>query len=73
MASIQQQQNLENARALIERINDSCFEKCVPKPGSSLSSAEQKCLGDCMGKYMAAWNIVSQSLIGRIKRDGGSA
>lgn len=40
MRTVQQEQNLENARNLIERVNENCYEKCVPKPGASLSSQE---------------------------------
>ncbi|CUS09890.1 unnamed protein product [Tuber aestivum] len=43
MSTIAQQSNIENARTLIEKINEKCFEKCVPKPGRSLSSGESVC------------------------------
>jgi hypothetical protein len=29
-------------------MNDVCFEKCIPKPGSSVSSGEQSCFTSCM-------------------------
>lgn len=29
-------------------MNEVCFEKCLPKPGSSVSSGEQKCFTSCM-------------------------
>lgn len=29
-------------------MNDVCFEKCLPKPGSSVSSGEQACFTSCM-------------------------
>jgi len=69
MQTISQQQNVENARILIEKINENCFDKCVPKPGSSLSSSESTCISDCMAKYMSAWNTVSNAYIARIKTD----
>jgi import inner membrane translocase subunit TIM13 len=69
MSTIAQQSNIENARTLIEKINEKCFEKCVPKPGTSLSSGESTCLTTCMQKYMQAWNAVSQAYISRIKSD----
>ncbi|KAF8241958.1 hypothetical protein K440DRAFT_567175, partial [Wilcoxina mikolae CBS 423.85] len=61
--TIQQQQNVENARNLIHKINTSCFEKCVPKPGSNLSLGEEKCIGYCLTKYLSAWNKVVQLTI----------
>ncbi|OTB08645.1 hypothetical protein M426DRAFT_316653 [Hypoxylon sp. CI-4A] len=60
---------MDNARQLIEKINDHCFEKCVPKPGSSLSSSEQTCFTQCMEKYMSAWNQVSSTYISRLQRE----
>lgn len=39
-------------------MNESCYERCVPKPGSSLSSGETTCFTNCMDKYMAAWKFV---------------
>ncbi|AEO69341.1 uncharacterized protein THITE_121986 [Thermothielavioides terrestris NRRL 8126] len=64
--------NTANARTLIENINEKCFERCVPKPGSSLSSSEQTCLTQCMEKYMAAWNIVNATYIQRIQQEIGN-
>ncbi|KAL0637111.1 protein translocase subunit [Maublancomyces gigas] len=69
MQGIQHETNVENARMLIEKINEKCFEKCIPKPGTSLSSGESLCLTNCMQKYMASWNIISAAYIGRIKSD----
>ncbi|OAA34451.1 mitochondrial import inner membrane translocase subunit TIM13 [Metarhizium rileyi] len=61
--------NLANARVLIEKLQENCFEKCVPKPGSSLSSSEQTCMTTCMEKYMAAWNQVNAAYIDRIRQE----
>ncbi|KAK4561578.1 protein translocase subunit [Recurvomyces mirabilis] len=63
MDQIRQQAALSNARALIEKVNEHCFERCVPKPGSSLSSSETTCYTHCMEKYMAAWNTVSRTYL----------
>ncbi|KAF8536331.1 Tim10/DDP family zinc finger protein, partial [Trichophaea hybrida] len=67
-----QQQNVENARNLIHKINTSCFEKCVSKPGSDLSQVEEKCIRYCLTKYLSAWNKVSAIYIARIKSDPSS-
>ncbi|PWW71854.1 hypothetical protein C7212DRAFT_338080 [Tuber magnatum] len=71
MSTIAQESNIENARILIEKINEKCFEKCIPKPGGSLSSGETICLTNCMQKYMQAWNAVSKAYINRIRSDPG--
>ncbi|KAK0621268.1 mitochondrial import inner membrane translocase subunit TIM13 [Bombardia bombarda] len=60
---------MANARQLIEKINDICFDKCVPKPGSSVSSGEKTCVTNCMEKYMAAWNQVNTAYVRRIQTE----
>ncbi|EOO04125.1 putative mitochondrial import inner membrane translocase subunit tim13 protein [Phaeoacremonium minimum UCRPA7] len=65
--------NTNNARQLIEKINENCFEKCIPKPGTSVSSGEQTCVTQCMEKYMAAWNQVNASYLRRIQQEVGNS
>jgi len=72
MNQVRQEAAVNNARQLIEKLNEHCFEKCVPKPGSSLSRGEETCYTQCMEKYMAAWNTVSRQYINRIQREQGS-
>ncbi|KAJ2906846.1 Mitochondrial import inner membrane translocase subunit TIM13 [Zalerion maritima] len=71
MRQIQQESATQNARLLIDAIQDNCFTKCVSKPGTSLSKAENTCYTQCVDKYMAAWNTVSAALMKRIKEDQG--
>ncbi|KAF4989981.1 hypothetical protein FGRMN_8755 [Fusarium graminum] len=66
---VQQEANLVNARTLIEKLQETCFEKCVPKPGNSLSSGESSCMTSCMEKYMAAWNMVNSAYITRLRQE----
>ncbi|KAJ5081949.1 hypothetical protein NUU61_010213 [Penicillium alfredii] len=72
---LQQEAAMTNARALIGKINEHCFDACVPAPGSSLSSKESGCLSSCMEKYIAMWNITSRTYVARVgqesKRMGG--
>ncbi|KAK0511595.1 hypothetical protein JMJ35_006168 [Cladonia borealis] len=65
---IQQEAAINNARQLIDKMNNHCFQKCVPTPGSSLSKKEETCFKLCMEKYMSAWNTVSRQYISRIQR-----
>ncbi|KAJ8120333.1 hypothetical protein ONZ43_g2933 [Nemania bipapillata] len=67
---VRTQYAVDNAKQLIEKINEHCFERCVPKPGASLSSGEQTCFTQCMEKYMSAWNHVSTTYINRLQREG---
>jgi len=69
MNQVRQEAAVQNAKQLIEKLNEHCFDKCVPKPGTSLSSGEQSCFTQCMEKYMAAWNTVSRQYITRIQQE----
>lgn len=51
-----------------QKLNEHCFQRCVPSPGSSLSSSEQTCLTHCMEKYMASWNTVSRQYMGHVQK-----
>ena len=64
------QTNIMNAKYLISKVNENCFDKCIPSPGSSLSSKEQTCLSSCMEKYIEAWNVVSRTYVGRLQKEG---
>ncbi|KAJ5324923.1 hypothetical protein N7476_003523 [Penicillium atrosanguineum] len=65
------------AAAAAGKINEHCYDACVPAPGTSLSSKESGCLSSCMEKYIAMWNITSRTYIARVsqesKKMGGDA
>ncbi|KAI4143069.1 MAG: hypothetical protein L6R39_004720 [Caloplaca ligustica] len=71
MDQIRQEAAVNNARALITKLNAHCFEKCIPSPGTSLSKREEGCLSACMEKYMATWNVVSRTYIGQVQKMAG--
>ncbi|KAM5544607.1 hypothetical protein V8D89_001505 [Ganoderma adspersum] len=68
-SSIRNELALQNAQELMNKVNDKCYVKCVPKPGASLSSSEEKCLTQCMDRYLEAFNIINKSYISRLKKD----
>lgn len=70
--AIVQQSNLINAKYLIQKINDNCFEHCVAEPGASLSSKERTCLSTCMEKYIDGWNVVSKTYVSRLQKEGAA-
>ncbi|KAJ9498859.1 protein translocase subunit [Exophiala xenobiotica] len=71
--AITQQSAVANARFLIAKVNENCFDHCVPNPpGSSLSSSEHKCLTACMEKYFDGWNVVHRSYVTRMQKEGAS-
>ncbi|QSZ29161.1 hypothetical protein DSL72_003672 [Monilinia vaccinii-corymbosi] len=72
MNQVRQEAAMTNARQLIEKVNEHCFEKCIPRPGPSLSSGETTCYTQCMEKYMQAWTTVSKQYIARLQRESAS-
>ncbi|KAF7773302.1 hypothetical protein Agabi119p4_5469 [Agaricus bisporus var. burnettii] len=69
MAQIKNELALVQAQELINTTNEKCFTKCIPKPGNSLSSTEQKCLGYCLDRYMDAFNLVSKTYVGKLNKE----
>ncbi|KAF3393829.1 Mitochondrial import inner membrane translocase subunit tim13 [Penicillium rolfsii] len=69
LQQVQQEQAMNNARALIGKINENCFDACVPAPGSSLSSKETACMSSCMDKYINMWNTVSRTYMHRMNEE----
>jgi len=72
MRQVQQEAAMQNARMLVEKLNEHCFERCVVKPGTSLSSGEEGCFKNCMEKYMSAWNTVSKQYVARIQKESAA-
>ncbi|RAL17733.1 protein translocase subunit TIM13 [Aspergillus homomorphus CBS 101889] len=70
---VQQEAAMSNARSLIGKVNEHCFEACVPTPGSSLSTKESTCLSQCMEKYIGFWNATSRAYISRVSKESKKA
>ncbi|KAN0093079.1 Tim10/DDP family zinc finger domain containing protein [Tylopilus felleus] len=62
--------NLATAQELISKTSEKCYAKCVPKPGTLLTSSEETCLARCMDRYLEAFNIVSRTLTNRANQHG---
>ncbi|KAH7328513.1 mitochondrial import inner membrane translocase subunit TIM13 [Stachybotrys elegans] len=60
--------NVANARLLLDKLQDNCFQSCIQKPGTSLSSSDQTCFTNCIDKYIQAWNTVNNSYINKIRQ-----
>ncbi|CRG88956.1 hypothetical protein PISL3812_05991 [Talaromyces islandicus] len=67
MKQVQAEAAMTNARALVGKINENCFDRCITSPGSSLSSGETSCLSSCMEKYISVWNATSRAYINRVQ------
>lgn len=55
----------------LQKVNEHCFERAIPNPGSSISSSEQTTFTNCMEKYMAAWNTTSRQYLGHLQKGAG--
>ncbi|KAF8338005.1 Tim10/DDP family zinc finger-domain-containing protein [Cantharellus anzutake] len=73
MDQVRREMQTQHAQALMEKINDKCFQKCITKPGDSLSTWEQGCLGNCMDRYMDAFNIVSRTYVSRLSQEASNS
>ncbi|KAL3469607.1 Tim10/DDP family zinc finger-domain-containing protein [Aspergillus californicus] len=65
MRQLQQEAAMNNARQLIGRVNQHCFDHCIPSPGSTMSPGESTCLSQCMEKYISMWNVASKAYLAR--------
>ena len=53
---LQQFMETENQKAVIQaaisKLTETCFDKCVAKPGNKLDSSEANCIANCAGRYL---------------------
>ncbi|OJJ01530.1 hypothetical protein ASPVEDRAFT_191600 [Aspergillus versicolor CBS 583.65] len=69
LKQLQQEAAMSNARQLIGKVNEHCFDNCIPAPGSTMSTGEQTCLSQCMEKYISLWNVASKTYLTRATSD----
>ncbi|ESQ27627.1 hypothetical protein EUTSA_v10019387mg [Eutrema salsugineum] len=62
MEQMQTQLAQAYAEEFIETLRVKCFDKCITKPGSSLSGGESSCISRCVDRYMEATGIISRAL-----------
>lgn len=67
---VKKQVQTETARAtiqeLVEDMTDKCYSICVKKPGSGLDNYEQRCLGNCMDRFIDSYNLVTKTFTSRM-------
>lgn len=51
-----------NATELVNKLTETCFEKCP--------SGEDACVSQCVQKYMTSWNIISNTYVQLIQKAG---
>lgn len=52
---------------LVEDVTEKCYNLCVKKPGTSLDNYEQRCLGNCMDRFIDSYNLVSRTFTSRLE------
>ena len=55
-AELQNFMEMENQKAVIQqaisKLTETCFDKCVTRPGNKLDSSEANCIANCAGRYL---------------------
>eukprot|EP00325_Prymnesiales_sp_UTEX-LB-985_P008997 CAMPEP_0174714200 /NCGR_PEP_ID=MMETSP1094-20130205/17111_1 /TAXON_ID=156173 /ORGANISM="Chrysochromulina brevifilum, Strain UTEX LB 985" /LENGTH=132 /DNA_ID=CAMNT_0015913505 /DNA_START=79 /DNA_END=478 /DNA_ORIENTATION=+ len=63
----------ENQKAVIQaaisKLTETCFDKCVTKPGTKLDSSEANCIANCAGRYLDS----SVFVVNRMMANGSSS
>lgn len=63
MGQLQGELQLAAIQEFMTTVRDKCFQACVTKPSSSLSSSEQTCLSRCSDRYGEATQIVTKAVL----------
>lgn len=69
MSQVKQQIALANAQEMLSKMTEKCFKKCISKPGKALDSSEQRCITQCMDRFLDTWNLVSRTYGNRLQRE----
>ena len=60
---IEQENQKAAIQAAIAKLTETCWDKCVAKPGSKLSSGEEECLSNCAERFLDASVFVMQRMV----------
>ncbi|KAH8388915.1 hypothetical protein KR215_006320 [Drosophila sulfurigaster] len=69
IVQVKQQIALANAQEMLSKMTDKCFKKCINKPGKALDNSEQRCITQCMDRFLDTWNLVSRTYGNRLQRE----
>lgn len=61
-ALVAEQQRLEVQR-MVMKMADLCFDRCVNKPGQSLSKSESTCISNCAERYLDSKMYVTNRIL----------
>lgn len=63
---LQEQMMVAAFQEMVEEVTQKCFQMCIKKPGASLDSYEQRCLGNCMDRFIDSYNSVTKVFTSRL-------
>lgn len=63
---LQEQLMLQNFQDMVDDMTEKCFQMCVKKPGASLDNYEQRCVGNCMDRFIDSYNLVTKVFTSRL-------
>eukprot|EP00656_Telonema_subtile_P002802 TRINITY_DN1127_c0_g1_i5.p1 TRINITY_DN1127_c0_g1~~TRINITY_DN1127_c0_g1_i5.p1 ORF type:complete len:107 (+),score=40.56 TRINITY_DN1127_c0_g1_i5:96-416(+) len=69
---IQQQLQQQQLQTIVGSMSNLCFKKCVDTPGSRLSSSEQRCLSQCVDRFMDTMMAVQESFVQQAQQQQAS-
>ncbi|XP_023160987.1 mitochondrial import inner membrane translocase subunit Tim13 [Drosophila hydei] len=69
---VRQQIALANAQEMLSKMTEKCFRKCISRPGKALDGSEQRCITQCMDRFLDTWNLVSRTYGNRLEREQNS-
>jgi import inner membrane translocase subunit TIM13 len=41
---------------------ETCFARCIPKPGLRMDAKEERCVRQCMERFVEAWTVTMQTV-----------
>mmetsp|Transcript_5666 Transcript_5666/g.13226 ORF Transcript_5666/g.13226 Transcript_5666/m.13226 type:complete len:84 (-) Transcript_5666:229-480(-) len=59
---VEEEQRKAAFQEMISRLTDTCWDKCVGKPGNSLSSSERSCLANCVERFLDTTQTIVKRL-----------
>ena len=64
----------ENQKAVIQaaisKLTETCFDKCITRPGVKLDSSEANCIANCAGRYLDSSVFVVNRMMAKRQQQG---
>ncbi|GJQ09786.1 hypothetical protein GpartN1_g1577.t1 [Galdieria partita] len=60
---IEQENQKAAIQAAISKLTETCWDKCIGKPGSKLDRAESECIANCAERFLDSSSFIMQRLM----------